>query len=152
MNPFQFRDPGLLRDRELSALLAAHNPADPTKGWVPSYDFDLRLEGFGETVGTIILRVGNTAAIELYGGHVAYSIDPKYRGRHYAERGVRLVLPLAQQHGLSTIWITCNPDNWPSRRTCERLGAELVEIVPLPPDNDMYSLGDREKCRYRLKL
>jgi hypothetical protein len=36
--------------------------------------------------------------------------------------------------------------------TCERLAAELVEIVVLPADNDMYLLGDRQKCRYRLKL
>jgi hypothetical protein len=34
----------------------------------------------------------------------------------------------------------------------ERRGAELVRIVALPADNDMYLLGDRQKCRYRLKL
>ncbi len=151
-NHFQFLDPGPLRDGELLAVLVARNPADPAKGWVPSYDFDLRLDGVGETIGKINLRVGNSPALELYGGHVAYSIEPSWRGRHFAERGVRLVLPLARRHGLSAIWITCNPDNWPSRRTCERLGAELVEIVPLPPDNDMYLQGDRQKCRYQLKL
>jgi predicted acetyltransferase len=149
---FEFLDPGPLRDGDLLAVLVARNSADPLKSWVPSYDFDLRLEGVGETIGKINLRVGNSPALELYGGHVAYSIEPSWRGRHFAERGVRLVLPLARRHGLSTIWITCNPDNWPSRRTCERLGAELIEIVLLPPDNDMYLLGDRQKCRYRLNL
>jgi RimJ/RimL family protein N-acetyltransferase len=63
-----------------------------------------------------------------------------------------LLLPFARRHGLKTIWITCNPNNWPSRRTCERLGATLVEIVPLPPDNDQYIAGEREKCRYRIEL
>jgi predicted acetyltransferase len=149
---FEFLDPGPLREGDLLAVLVSRNSADPAKGWMPSYDFDLRLNGVGDSVGNVNLRIGNTRALELYGGHVAYSIDPKYRGQHYAERGVRLVLPLARRHGLSTIWITCNPDNWPSRRTCERLGAELVEIVALPADNDMYLLGDRQKCRYRLKL
>jgi len=36
-------------------------------------------------------------------------------------------------------WITCNPDNLASRRTCERLGAIFVD-----------TLGS--KCRYRLDL
>jgi predicted acetyltransferase len=52
---------------------------------------------------------------------------------------------------LQTVWITCNPDNWASRRTCELAGAELVEIVDLPEDNDMYRKGKRRKCRYRLE-
>jgi len=38
------------------------------------------------------------------------------------------------------------------RRTIERLGARLVEIVPLPEDNDQYRDGDREKCCYRLDI
>lgn len=38
------------------------------------------------------------------------------------------------------------------RTICERLGAELIDIVPLPVDNDMYLRGEREKCRYRLDL
>jgi tagatose 1,6-diphosphate aldolase len=88
----------------------------------------------------------------MYGGHFAYGVEPAHRGHHYAERGVRLLLPFARRHGLKSIYITCNPDNWPSRRTCERLGATLVEIVPLPPDNDQYIDGEREKCRYRIEL
>jgi tagatose 1,6-diphosphate aldolase len=42
-------------------------------------------------------------------------------------------VPLAVRHGLSELWITCNPDNIASRRTCEAAGAELVEVVDLPP-------------------
>jgi predicted acetyltransferase len=149
-NEIEFIEPGPLRDCELVVALVARHRANPEKGWVPSYEFELRLDGVEECIGKVNLRVGNTRSLEMYGGHLAYEVDPKWRGRHYAERGARLVLPLAQQHGLSTIWITCNPDNWASRRTCERLGAELVEVVPLPPDNEMYIRGMREKCRYRL--
>jgi tagatose 1,6-diphosphate aldolase len=149
---FEFFDPGPLIDRELIANVVARNPADLLKGWVPSYDVELRVDGVLEKIGKINFRAGNTRALELYGGHFAYSVAPPWRGRHYAERGVRLLFPLAKRHGLSIIWITCNPDNWASRRTCERLGAQFVEIVPLPPDNDMYLDGEREKCRYRLIL
>jgi tagatose 1,6-diphosphate aldolase len=152
MTIFQFFDPGPLRDRELFAQVVARHPADPVKGWTPSYDIELHIDGAPEKIGKINFRAGNTPSLELYGGHFAYSIEPPWRGHHYAERGVRLLLPLAKRHGLSIIWITCNPDNWPSRKTCERLGAQLIEIVSLPPDNDMYLDGEREKCRYRLIL
>jgi len=53
---------------------------------------------------------------------------------------------------MTEFWITCNPDNAASRRTCELAGAVLVEIVDLPEDIDMYQEGERQKCRYRLEL
>ena len=62
------------------------------------------------------------------------------------------MLPLARKHGFKTIWITCNPDNFASRRTCELLGAQMIEIVDLPEDNEMYQRGEHQKCRYRLDL
>ena len=61
-------------------------------------------------------------------------------------------MPLARRHGLAELWITCNPENKASRRTCEFAGAELIEIVDLPPHTDMYQEGERQKCRYRLQL
>jgi tagatose 1,6-diphosphate aldolase len=65
---------------------------------------------------------------------------------------VRLLLPLAKRHGLSPLWLTCNPDNVASRKSCELAGAELVETVALPRDEEMYEHGDRAKCRYRIVL
>jgi hypothetical protein len=102
--------------------------------------------------GGISLRAQTTRAIELYYGHVGYRVYPFARGHHYAERACRLLLPLARRHGIQPLWITCNPDNFPSRRTCERLGAKLVEIVAVPPRDPLYLRGDHEKCRYRLDL
>ena len=132
--------------------MEARNPADPLKGWVPSYDVALRVDRTAEAIGKINFHAQNTPSLELYGGHFGYSVLPQWRGHRYAERGVRLLLPMAKCHGFSIVWITCNSDNWASRRTCERLGAHLVEVVPLPPDNDMYLDGEREKCRYRLTV
>jgi tagatose 1,6-diphosphate aldolase len=63
-----------------------------------------------------------------------------------------LLLPLARRHGLEILWITCDPDNIASRRTCELAGLELVEIVDVPEHMDMYQRGERRKCRYRLYL
>ena len=123
---------------------------DLAAGRVPAYTFTI-VAG-GEEVGLGELRVGNSDDIVLYAGHIGYRIYLEHRGHHFALKACRLLLPLAREQGLDPLWITCNPDNWPSRRTCELLGAEFVEIVELPEDNVMYAQGDRLKCRYWLRL
>ena len=149
------------RQRLLEFLAAApggRQPADPAKGWVPQYNFWMVLHDRPlrrapvRIAGGISLRIGTGPAIEMYFGHIGYHVYPPARGRHYAERSCRLLLPLCRRHGLREIWITCNPDNFASRRTCERLGMQLVDVVPVPEDNPLYGRGDREKCRYRMVL
>ena len=149
MAEFEFLDPGPLIDGDLELVLAEQTPADPSRNWAPAYAFRMRLPDV-EEAGRINLRIGDREALVRYAGHIGYGVNPEYRGHHYAARAVRLLLPFARRHGLQTVWITCNPDNWASRRTCELAGAALVEIVDLPADNDMYQRGERRKCRYRL--
>lgn len=103
-------------------------------------------------VGGVGLRIGSSYDLEYYYGHVGYHVHPPARGHHYAERAVRLVLPLARAHGMRQIWITCNPDNYPSRRTCERLGARMIEIVDVPPSHPLALRGEHQKCRYLIEL
>lgn len=147
---FRFLDPGPLCDRELSLLCVKHVPADLEKGFVPYYNFAMRVKF--QTIGHLNLRIGNKDHILMQAGHIGYGVDPAHRGHHYAERAARLVLPLALRHGINPVWITCNPDNFPSRRTCERLGGQMIDIVAIPPDTDMYKRGDHFKCRYRIDL
>ncbi|MGA3043320.1 MAG: GNAT family N-acetyltransferase [Bryobacteraceae bacterium] len=149
---FRFLEPGELRDDDVSLRLVATHPADPTKNWVPYYVLHIVSAKTGRRAGEIHLRIGNTEHMRLYGGHVAYGVRPEFRGNHFAARALRLLMPLARRHGLSELWITCNPENVASRRTCELAGAELTEIVDLPPHVDMYQEGERQKCRYRLDL
>lgn len=165
--PFVPLTPGPLRDEELELSLETVYHGDTTRDWVPYYDFTMwapRARLFGSTrvsadgkrklapAGNVSLRVGNAWDILLYLGHIGYGVNPSFRGHHYAERATRLVLPLARAHGLDTLWITCNPDNQPSRRTCELLGAEMVEVVPVPSDYFLHHIGERWKCRYRLDI
>jgi RimJ/RimL family protein N-acetyltransferase len=142
-------------------------PADVGGGRVPAYHFWMRLHpAYGnplprwsggqngaspplQIAGGIGLRIGHTPDIELYLGHIGYNVQPFARGNHYAERACRLLRPLALAHQMGPIWITCNPDNIPSRRTCERLGCKLVETLPLPADHALRQRGDREKLRFR---
>lgn len=149
---FAFLDPGDLSDGVVRLRLVDTRPDDPVKAWVPYYVFHIVAVENGLRVGEIQLRVGDTDHLRLYGGHVAYGVRPEYRGHRFAARAVRLLIPLALRHGMSELWITCNPDNVASRRTCELAGADLVEVVDLPPEIDMYQEGERQKCRYRLQL
>jgi tagatose 1,6-diphosphate aldolase len=57
-------------------------------------------------MGEIELRLGNTHHIRMYAGHIGYEVDPPYRGRHYAARAVKLLLPLARHEGIEVVWIT----------------------------------------------
>ncbi len=62
------------------------------------------------------------------------------------------VVAAGAAHGHTMLWITCNPENVASRRTVERLGGRLIDVVPVPRDNSLYSAGDRRKVRYRVDL
>ena len=89
----------------------------------------------------------------MYAGHIGYGVNQEYRGNRYAARSCQLILPLAKRHGINPIWITCNPDNIASRRTCEIAGAKFVEIVEIPKKfYYLYKKADRLKCRYRIDL
>jgi predicted acetyltransferase len=103
-------------------------------------------------VGSISLRIGHSVNLDRYLGHIGYHVMPSARGHHYSERAARLLLPVARAHGHQHLWITCNPENVASRRTCEALGAVYVDTVALPREHPLYKQGDREKCRYRVEL
>jgi tagatose 1,6-diphosphate aldolase len=139
-----------LVDGELELHLVERTLGDPIRNRVPQYRWDIKADGL--RVGSISFRVGHTEYIERYAGHIGYGIDHEYRGHHYAARSVVLVLPVAASHGFRVVWVTCNPENVASRRTCELAGGQLIDIVDLPVDIDMYKEGERQKCRYRFVL
>jgi predicted acetyltransferase len=145
-----FIEPGKLQDRELLLALDRYLKVDPEKEGVPTYYFNMVREGSSIVVGSISLRIGNPDRLVLYRGHVGYNVKPEYRGHHFAARSVQLLIPLAAVHKLNPVWITCNTDNFASRRTCELAGAEFVEIIDIPPEEKLYHGGIRQKCRYRL--
>lgn len=137
--------------KEVDLLLERALSADDVKQYVPSYEFAIVLHGTETKIGGICLRLGNNRNT-FYGGHIGYGVDQPYRGHSYARKACLLLKPVARSHGLSELAITCNPDNLPSRRTCERLGLEMESAVNLPEDNEMYQEGDRQKCRYVWRL
>ena len=146
----EFLSTSHLEDGEIRLTVERLAEADPAKGWVPAYHFAIR-DRQDNTVGACDLRLGCSDKL-YFGGHIGYRVSDAYRGRHYAEKACRLLFSLAREHGMEYVYITCAPDNLPSRRTCERLGGELLEIAQLPPDSDMRVEGLTEVCVFKYVL
>ena len=53
-------------------------PGDPAINYVPAYRFKMTLVGQDKEIGRIELRVGHTCHLVMYGGHLAYGVDPDY--------------------------------------------------------------------------
>jgi predicted acetyltransferase len=139
-----------LRDDELTLELASFQPHPTHK--VPTYYFRMVHRDSKEDLGRINLRVASTPHIELYAGHIGYGVHPASRGHRYAARATRLLIPLARELHLNPLWITTDPDNIASRRSCELAGAEFVEIVDVPATCIINRDGHPKKCRYRLQV
>ncbi|MGV8984354.1 GNAT family N-acetyltransferase [Clostridium sp.] len=144
---YEFKNFDYLTDGEIDLIIEAKVPANEPKRYLPAYKYDIRLHNRELSIGTIDLRVGYNKNTH-YGGNIGYEIDELYRGNHYAAKACRLIKQVALAHEMDKIIITCNPNNILSRKTCENIGAKLVEIANLPIDNEMYKLGYRKKCRY----
>ena len=144
-----FLDTEFLKTEEI--ILKLDHTVEGKDDWLPAYHFKICLPD-GTQAGVCDLRIGHNARV-YYGGGIGYRVEEPYRGHHYAGKACRLLFELARRHGMEHLIITCSPDNWPSRRTCEWLGGDLVEIAELPEDNDMrLEDGETHKCIYRFDL
>ncbi|HTL53513.1 MAG TPA: GNAT family N-acetyltransferase [Planctomycetota bacterium] len=148
----EFLEPGVLVDGDLALVVMRLAPAEPEKARVPEYKFEMRRTGTAERLGSIRFRLSDEERFQRYFGQIGYDVDSPHRGHHYAARAVKLLLPLAREHGFHEIWITCDPANPASRRTCEIAGGMYVDTLPIPEDNPMYAEGCRQVCRYVFSL
>ena len=60
---------------------------------------------------------------------------------------LRLIRGVALHYGVAPLWVLIAPENVASRRTAERAGLTLVDLVPAAPE--ALALGlEPELCRY----
>lgn len=146
-----FLDTDFLESNEIKLLLEKTTEADPVKNYVPAYHF-LICDRQRTVMGHCALRIGYNDSL-YYVGHIGYSIYEGYRGNHYAAKACKLLFLLAKKHGMSYLYITCNPDNLPSRRICEYLQGEFLGVADLPEDNDMrINKGKTQMCIFKFNL
>ncbi len=145
---FKFNDIKIIEGAEIDLVLLETREAVPEKEYLPCYVFDICIHGSEIKAGIISLRVGYNRNIH-YGGNIGYGIFEEFRGHHYASKACLLLKDLAVSHGHDHLIITCDPDNIASRRTCEYIGSELLEIVNLPEWTEMFQMGKKIKCRYK---
>ena len=149
---FVFINPGELLEGDLRLRLTATEIDVSGNEPLPTFRFRMEHRVSKQSMGFINVRIGFGLNTILYRGHIGYGVDEPFRGNRYAESACRLLLPLAYRNEPNPVWITCNPDNIASRRTCERLGAELVETIVVPEGTEAYRAGARLKCRYRIGI
>jgi predicted acetyltransferase len=119
------------------------------RGLAPFYHFRILAAGARE-VGHINFRIGASEHVQLCAGHIGYAIKEEYRGQRYASQACRALAPFIRSIYPEVI-LTCDPDNLPSIRTIERLGAVFIDEIDIPKHDPGYQQGARRKRRYRWK-
>ena len=129
-------------------LIPLHiSPPDPSMGFGHEQVWKITLHNSRGEIGQISYRDGESRCI-YYFGHIGYHIDPPYRGHHYAKQACMLLKNEIRMSGKSSVVITCDPDNEPSRKTCIGLGCFFEGIASVPEDiREKYEIS-RIKCRF----
>lgn len=144
---FKFKEFDNLTDGMIDLKIEDKTPSNEEKGYVPAYKYRITLHNSDDSIGIISIRIGYNDSL-YYVGHIGYEIKESYRGNNYASKACKIIKQVAIAHGMDSLIITCNPDNVPSRKTCENAGLKLKEIVDLPTHNEMYRKGEIQKCIY----
>ncbi len=145
-----FLDTDFLKNDEIQLVLEKTENGNEERNWVPAYYFAI-CDLNGTKMGVCDLRIGYNENL-YFGGHIGYTVFPEYRGNHYAGKACLLLFQLARKHNMEYLYISCNPDNYASKKTCEFAGGNLLEIAVLPEENDMRNRGELEKCIYKFAL
>ena len=125
-----------LEGEQIDLILNKYCEANPQKGWVPKFVYNIVLHGTNTVVGECEARIGDTPNL-FYNGHIGYEVNPEYRGRGFAVMATQLLLKVCKENGIKKVYITNTPENNNSRRVCEKLGAEFLGVYEIPYDNPM---------------
>lgn len=101
------------------AVAPAPGRAHSTYWWI-TYD--------GVCLGAIELRHALTPLLLEAGGHIGYSICPRYRRRGLATWALETALERARSRGMDRVLLTCSPDNYASGRMIEKAGGVLEDV------------------------
>jgi len=116
---------------------------------LPFYYYDI-YKG-SDLVGKVSIRIGCNFH-SYFNGNIGYEVFKEYRGNGYAFKACKLILKVAQAHGMTELYVTCDKSNIPSYKTIEKLGAQLVETCYAPKEYFGYCDDMEEQRIYNLIL
>lgn len=119
---------------------------------IPTIYYAIYLHGTNKRIGSIDLRLKMNDYMYYY-GHIGYDINSKYRGHNYSYYACLVLFKIAKEkYGLDELYITCNPENAASYKVLKKLKGELIEVVEVPKNHELYGRGDKYKCIFRYKI
>lgn len=107
------------------------------EGLVQSTQFIYVRENDGKIVGMIQVRHYFNDFLEMFGGHIGYSVRPTERRKGYAKEMLGEALVFCKELGISKVLITCLNDNEASRKTI-LANVGVYESTVKMPDSDEY--------------
>lgn len=114
------------------------------EGWVPASTYIYLNDD--EMVGIINLRHRLNPNLVRTGGHIGYSIKPKFRGQGFGKKMLAEVLDIARQMDMKMVLITAAEDNPASTKMIEANGGVLENTVE-DDDGVIYgAIGLNCKC------
>lgn len=138
----------ILIGSEIDLQIKDDKGEDTSDRWSPEYRFNILLHSTDTIIGHINVRIGDDESLEYYYGHIGYGIDESYRGNQYSVKACKLAKQVLLDNSVKRVIITCDPENKASRKTCERIGAVLLDVIEIPEDSEAYSEDESQKCRY----
>ncbi len=99
------------------------NSIDLKKDYVPQIVYWLYVDG--KAVGFSKLRTKLSNHLLQHGGNIGYGIRPSERGKGYGNLLLKLTLEKAKSKGIDTVLITCDDDNFGSKKVAENNGGLL---------------------------
>ncbi len=122
---------------------------DPAKGFMPAYHYRI-IDSNSNDVGHTNFRIGDSEHIRKAAGHIGFEVKAEYRGHRFAKKACLALAPWVRELS-ETVIITADPDNLPSIKTIEAIGALFDDEVSVPPNDPHYKRGSRLKRRYLWK-
>ncbi|HEL0550498.1 GNAT family N-acetyltransferase [Streptococcus equi] len=107
----------------------------------------------GEIVARIVCRwqleKGDLATV---GGHIGYVTRTDYRGQGIMTALLAFALEQYQKRGIKRVLITANKDNIASRKTIEKAGGILEDIIQVADDYPTKRMAGQAIARYWIDL
>lgn len=119
--------------------------------WSTSTNYYYFLDG--EIVARIVCRwqleKGDLATV---GGHIGYVTRTDYRGQGIMTALLAFALEQYQKRGIKRVLITANKDNIASRKTIEKAGGILEDIIQVADDYPTKRMAGQAIARYWIDL